>query len=128
MTQSDNRPDAASGDETSTRDARIRDSQAFAKHLEPTRDDTRQPALSPLRIDAELLARIGMLRHLAAPRTSLPPRIARYRLLRFAPVQRAILRVWNYVTRPGRTQSQATADCVDLIYTELKRITQHDQR
>ncbi|AIO40312.1 hypothetical protein KDW55_00405 [Burkholderia sp. AU19243] len=128
MTQSDNHPDAAPSDAASTRAARIRDSQAFATRLEPTRDDVRQQALSPLRIDAELLARIGMLRHLAAPRTSLPPRIARYRVLRFAPVQRAILRVWNYVTRPGRTQSQATADCVDLIYTELKRITQHDQR
>jgi hypothetical protein len=128
MTQSgDGTRDTQAGTMTD-RSQRIRDSLAFSRGLEPSRGEPRRVAFTPLYVDEELLTRIELLRRLAAPRTSLPPRIARYRLLRWRPVQRAILRLWNYFNRPERTRSQATVECIDLIYSELKRITQYVDR
>lgn len=110
------------------RSQRIQNSLAFSSGLEPVRGEPRQTTFTPLHINEELQTRIALLQRLAAPRHSLPPRIARYRLLRWRPVQRAVLRIWNYFTLPGRTQSQATAECIELIYAELKRTTQYVDR
>lgn len=110
------------------RSRRIEDSLAFSSRLEPSHDVTERPTSSSFGIETDLRARIEILRRLAEPRSSLPSRFARLQLLRWWPAQRTILRVLNYVSRPVRTQAEVTADSLDLICVELKRIVRDANR
>lgn len=78
------------------------------------------------RLDAELAARLDSLRLMSEPRTELPPALARFALLRRPAIVRRLLRTFNYLSRPSRTQAMLISECIELIAAELQRNSAHD--
>lgn len=78
------------------------------------------------RLDAELAARLDSLRLMSEPRTELPPALARFALLRRPAIAHRLLRAFNYLSRPSRTQAMLISECIELIAVELQRNSAHD--
>ena len=112
------------GHEKRARAARVSASRAFLQHLQARTTESAAPkpvVVDRSRFTAELTVRLGILRRLAQPRTELPVRLNGYRFFRNRYVKALLLRIWNYASRPSRTQTQVVLECIELIGAELER-------
>jgi len=120
----------------SERDRKIERSREFAEALDSSvlppspPGQTRQPhsrEAGARRLNAELSLRMDALRMMSEPRSDLPPALAKFGLLRKPSIKRALLSIFNYMSRPSRTQALLVAECLELIADEFQRNHTHDR-
>lgn len=112
------------------RSTRIAASTEFVKSIKSgtSHSDERRLDNDPGRdLPRELSERIALLRINGEPRSELPVKISRHRIANIPFVKKNILRVWNYFSRPSRRQAQLTADCLEVIFEELRKNARNER-